>query len=89
VRLIAWAKNFLAASLFRRSERKTSMTWPNWSMARNRVAPGPSDLQVGLIDVPAITDDVPSGSCGLGELWSKPLDPPVHRHVIDLDPALG
>jgi hypothetical protein len=65
------------------------MTWPNWSIARNRVAPGPSDLQVGLIDVPAITDDMPSGPGGLGELWSKPLDPPVHRHVVDLDAALG
>jgi hypothetical protein len=43
-----------------------------------QVAPGPSDPQVGLIDVPPITDDVLSGSSGLGELWSKPLDPPVH-----------
>jgi hypothetical protein len=29
-----------------------------------------------------------SGSRGLGELWSEPLDPPIHRHVIDLDPPL-
>jgi hypothetical protein len=36
VRLIAWAKNLLAASLFRRGERNTSMTCPDWSMARNR-----------------------------------------------------
>ena len=36
VRLIAWAKNLLAASLFRPGERKTSTTCPNWSMARNR-----------------------------------------------------
>ncbi len=54
-----------------------------------QVAPGPSDLEVGLIDMPAITDGVLSGSRGLGELGSKPLDPPVHGHVIDLDPALG
>jgi hypothetical protein len=36
VRLIAWANSLLAASPFRRGEMKTSMTCPNWSMARNR-----------------------------------------------------
>ncbi len=37
----------------------------------------------------AIPDHVLSGSCGLGELGSEPLNPPVHRHVIDLDAAFG
>jgi hypothetical protein len=36
VRSIARAKKLRAASLFRRDERYKSMTWPNWSMARNR-----------------------------------------------------
>jgi hypothetical protein len=39
--------------------------------------------------VPAITDQVPSSSCGLGELGREALDPAVDRDVVDLDPALG
>ncbi len=39
--------------------------------------------------MPAIPHDVPAGPSRLGELRREPLDPPVHRHVIDLDPALG
>jgi hypothetical protein len=54
-----------------------------------QVAPGPSDLQVGLIDAPAITDQVLSGPRGLGELRGEPMDPPVRRHVIHVDAALG
>jgi hypothetical protein len=54
-----------------------------------QVAPGPANLQVRLIDVPAIPDQVPSGSCGLGELGREVLDPAVDRDVVDLDPALG
>jgi hypothetical protein len=63
------------------------MTRPNWSMARKQVAPRPSDLQVGLIDMPAISDDVLSSPSGLRELRREPLDPPVDAHVIDLDAA--
>src|SRR6266508_1578220 len=54
-----------------------------------QVPPGPSYLQVGLIDVPAIPDDVPTGPGCLGELGCEPLHPPVHRHVVNHDPALG
>jgi hypothetical protein len=39
--------------------------------------------------VPAITDQVLSSSCGLGELRGEALDPAVDRDVVDLDPALG
>jgi hypothetical protein len=39
--------------------------------------------------VPAITDEVLSSSCGLGELRRQALDPAVDRDVVDLDPALG
>ncbi len=39
--------------------------------------------------MPAIPHHVLSGTCGLGELGREPLDPPVSRHVIDLDAAFG
>jgi hypothetical protein len=39
--------------------------------------------------MPAITDQVLSSSCGLGELRGEALDPAVDRDVVDLDPALG
>jgi hypothetical protein len=39
--------------------------------------------------MPAITDQVLSSSCGLGELRGEALDPPEDRDVVDLDPALG
>jgi hypothetical protein len=39
--------------------------------------------------MPAIADDVPTGPSGLRELRREQLDPPVHRHVIDLYAALG
>jgi hypothetical protein len=41
-----------------------------------QVAPRPSDLQVGLIDMPAISDDVLSSPSGIRELRREPLDPP-------------
>jgi AAA ATPase domain len=52
-----------------------------------QVAPRAVHLEVGLVDVPAIPDDVPTGGGGLGELGREPMDPPVHRHVVDLDPS--
>jgi len=39
--------------------------------------------------VPAIPHDVPASPSRLRELRREPLDPPVHRHVINLDAALG
>jgi hypothetical protein len=42
---------------------------------------------VGLIDMPAISDDVRSSPSGLRELRGEPMDPPVDAHVIDLDAA--
>ena len=32
---------------------------------------------------------MPSGGSGLGELGGEPMDPPVHRDVVDLDASLG
>src|SRR6266540_1881062 len=54
-----------------------------------QVSPPPSDLQVRLVNVPPIPHDVATGSGGLGELRGEPLDPPVHRDVVDLDAAFG
>jgi hypothetical protein len=87
--LIAWTKSLLAASPFRRGERKTSMTYPKLVDGPEQVAPGPADLQIHLIDVPAIPDQVLASSCGLGELGREALDPAVDRDVVDLDPVLG
>jgi len=39
--------------------------------------------------VPAIPDNVLSSPSGLDELRREPLDPPVHRDVIDFDAAFG
>ena len=52
-------------------------------------SPDPLDLQVRLIDVPAIPDQVLASSRGLGELRREALNPPVDRDVVDLDHALG
>ena len=64
------------------------MTWPNWSMAPEQVAPRPADLQVDLIHMPAVPDDVATSGSGLGELRCEPMHPPVHRDVVDFDAAL-
>ena len=65
------------------------MTWPNWSIRPEQVAPDPSDLDVGFIDVPAITHHVLTASGCLGEFRRGPLDPPVDAHVVDLDASFG
>jgi hypothetical protein len=51
------------------------------------VAPLPSDLHIGLIDLPAVTDGVAAGSGGLGQQWGKAHHPAIHHDVVDLDPA--
>src|SRR6266498_5761856 len=89
VRSIARSKKRRAASLFRRGERKTSMTWPELVDGPEQVAPGPAHPRVRLVDVPAITHHVPTCPSRLGELGGEPLDPPVDAHVVDLDPPLG
>ena len=53
------------------------------------VAPPAGDLHLGLVDLPAVTDGVPTRPSGLGQQRREPQHPPVDRHVVDLDPALG
>jgi len=54
-----------------------------------QVPPPAGDLDVGLIDEPAVAGGVPERSGGVGEQRGEPLHPPVHRDVVDLDAALG
>ena len=53
------------------------------------VAPPAGDLHIGLVHLPAVTDGVAAGPGSLGQQRREPLDPPVDRDVVDLDPALG
>jgi hypothetical protein len=53
------------------------------------IAPLPSHPHIGLADLPAVTDGVPTRPGGLGQQRREPLHPPVDRDVVDLDPALG
>ena len=89
VQPIAWAKNRLARIGVPARREVHVDDLAELVHGSEQVAPGPSDLEVGLIDVPAIPDDVLTGPSGLGELRREPLDPPVDAHVVDLDAALG
>jgi hypothetical protein len=51
--------------------------------------PPPGDLDVGLIDEPPITHDVPARPCGVDQQRGAALHPAVDRDVVDLDPAFG
>jgi hypothetical protein len=53
------------------------------------VAPVSADLDVGLIDLPLVSDGVPTGPSSLGQQWREPLDPAVDRDVVDLDTTVG
>jgi hypothetical protein len=53
------------------------------------VAPPSGDLQVGLVDLPAITDAVAAGPGSLGQQGREALDPAVDGDVVDLDAAFG
>jgi hypothetical protein len=53
------------------------------------VAPLPCHLHIGFIDLPAVTDGVPTRPGGLGQQWREPQYPPVDRDVVNLDPALS
>jgi hypothetical protein len=53
------------------------------------VPPPPGDLDVGLVDVPAIADAVAAWSRGVGQQWREPQYPSVDGDVVDLAAALG
>jgi hypothetical protein len=45
------------------------------------------DLDLGLVDEPAITRGVPGRAGGVDERGCEGLHPPMHRDVVDLDAA--
>jgi methylated-DNA-[protein]-cysteine S-methyltransferase len=53
------------------------------------VAPGTTDLHLGLVDEPAATDSVPAGSGRVDDERGEPLHPPVQADVIHLDAAFS
>ena len=53
------------------------------------VRPPTVDLDVGLVDEPAVTPEVSSRTCRFDELRCEPLDPPLDRDVIDRDTTLS
>jgi len=53
------------------------------------IPPLAGDLDVGLVDLPAIPDTMPAGSGNLGQQWREPLHPPVDGDVIGFDAPLG
>jgi hypothetical protein len=53
------------------------------------VAPLPTHLDVGLIDLPAAADRVSAGPGGVGQQRREAHHPPVDGGVVDLDAALG
>ena len=81
--------NRRVAARSRFSVTRTSMTWPNWSIARVQIDPAPGDFDVRFVDAPPITRAVPAGSCRIDEQRREPLHPPIDGHVINRDAALG
>jgi len=53
------------------------------------VGPDPTDLDVGLVDEPAVPGQVPTRPGRLDHQRREPLHPPIERHVVDLDATLG
>ena len=54
-----------------------------------QVRPPAVDLDVGLVNEPAVTRHVTACSCRFDELRCESLDPPVNGDVIDRDTTLG
>ncbi len=54
-----------------------------------QIGPPSVDLDIGLVDEPAVTRHVTAGPCRLDERGCEPLNPPIHRDVIDIHPTLG
>jgi hypothetical protein len=53
------------------------------------IAPPAGHVDVGLVDLPAVTDRVPTRPSGLDQQRREPQHPPIDCDVVDLDPALG
>ena len=53
------------------------------------VHPAPGELQVGLVDEPAVPGDMPARPGRVDQLGGEPLHPPVDRDVIHRDATFG
>jgi hypothetical protein len=54
-----------------------------------QVSPTTGDFEVGLVEEPAIPWDMPTMPGGVDKFRCEALHPPIHRHVINGDAALG
>jgi hypothetical protein len=84
----ARSKNRRAAAASRRGETNVDDLAELVDRAVD-VAPLACDLDIGLVDLPAITDGMATGPGSLGEQRREPLHPPVDRDVVDLHAAFG
>jgi hypothetical protein len=64
------------------------MTWPYWSTARYRYRHRPATLTYVSSTNQRSPIACRSGRAA-GEQRNEPLHAPIHRHVVDLDAALG
>ncbi len=85
----ARVKNTRAAVRSRLADSHTSMVCPYWSTPPLQLRPPAVDLDVGLVDQPAITRYVTARRRGFDELRCEPLHPPIDRDVIDVHCPLG
>jgi hypothetical protein len=90
---IARWKNRRAALAARRGETNTSITWPDWAIARYTCRHLPTtftadDLHRGLVHLPAHADGVPAWPGSLGQQRRGPLHPPVDGDMVNLDATL-
>ena len=53
------------------------------------VPPPTGDLHIGLVDLPAITNRMPTGPGRLGQQRRESLHPAVDGDVVDRDAAFG
>jgi hypothetical protein len=56
-----------AVSASPRADTNTSITWPNWSIARVDVAPSAGDLHIGLVHLPSVPNGVAAWFGGVGQ----------------------
>ena len=54
-----------------------------------QVDSAPGSFHIRFVGKPPITGHMPAGSSRVDQQRSKPLHPPKHCHVIDLDATLG
>jgi hypothetical protein len=53
------------------------------------IAPSAADLHLGFVHQPAVAHRAAAGSGCPDQQGREVLHPPIHGHVIDLDPAFG